>query len=296
MIFEKKIKNLLFFFFCFLGSFSSVAAEEPLLKSLSPGLNEIQIEHGGYSRRLLVTAPKSFQSSSRYATLFCFHGAGGKANGQSLRWARYADSRRLLVVSCEAIQPMAKWNFKDQFHNVDHDDVGFVTSVIESLVAAEITDPRMIYATGHSSGGLFCYRLAKQTDLFAALAPMSCGMAKGDHVPEEGTRRVSIMQVIGDQDKSFHGSSNEKVTMYSADERINIWRIFNQCDARPTVNQPFEKITVRTFSNTNSIEVALVTVAGEGHHIQRDLRDKTDSIVLNFLMKHRRHTTQSLAK
>ena len=34
---------------------------------------------------------------------------------------------------------------------------------------------------------------------------MSCGMAKGDHVPEEGTRR-SIMQVIGDQDKSFHGS------------------------------------------------------------------------------------------
>jgi len=290
-IFEKKIKNLLFFFFCFLGSFSSVAAEEPLLKSLSPGLNEIQIEHGGYSRRLLVTAPKSFQSSSRYATLFCFHGAGGKANGQSLRWARYADSRRLLVVSCEAIQPMAKWNFKDQFHGVDHDDVGLVTDVIQALVTTGISDSQMIYATGHSSGGLFCYRLAKQTNLFAALAPMSCGMAKGDHTPDIGTRPVSILQVIGDKDKSFHGSSNEKVAMYSADGRIQIWQIFNQCDARPTINRPFDNITVRTYGNSNDIEVALVTVTGEGHHIRHDLRDKTDSIALNFLMRHRRNST-----
>ncbi|HIE83734.1 MAG TPA: hypothetical protein EYQ00_07775, partial [Dehalococcoidia bacterium] len=239
------MRILLVVLFCVLGSFSFIDAQDLPIISLSPGLNEIQIEHAGHSRRLLITAPKSFESGTRYATLFCFHGAGGKADGQSMRWGRHADSRRLLVVSCEAVQPMAKWNFKDQFHGVDHDDVGLVTSVIQSLVAAGTSDPQMIYATGHSSGGLFCYRLAKQTDLFVALAPMSCGMAKGDHTPQEGTRRVSIMQVIGDQDKSFHGSSNEKVTMYSADERINIWRIFNQCDARPTVNQPFEKITVR---------------------------------------------------
>ena len=69
--------------------------------------------------------------------------------------------------------------------------------------------------------------------------------------------------------------------MYSADERINIWRIFNQCDARPTVNQPFEKITVRTFSNTNSIEVALVTVAGEA--ITYNETCETKQIVLHSI-------------
>ena len=289
MISGERMKIALLVFVSILGSFSFIEAQELSLDALAPGLNEIQIKHHGHSRRLLITAPTSFESGSRYATLLCFHGAGGKADGQSIRWRRHADSRNLLVVSCEAIQPMAKWNFKDQFHDIDHDDVGFVTGVIEALVAARVTDPQTIYATGHSSGGLFCYRLAKQTDLFAALAPMSCGMAKGDHTPEEETQPVSIFQVIGDQDKSFHGSSNPKVTMYSADERINIWRMFNQCDAQPTINQPFEKITLRTYVNAHDIEVVLCTVAGEGHHIRHDLRDKADRIALDFLMNHRRN-------
>lgn len=283
------MKITLLVFVSILGSYSLIAAQELSLDSLSPGLNKIQIKHHGHSRRLLITAPTSFESGTRYATLLCFHGAGGKADGQSIRWGRHADSRRLLVVSCGAVQPMAKWNFKDHFHDIDHDDVGFVTDVIEALVAARVTDPHTVYATGHSSGGLFCYRLAKQTDLFAALAPMSCGMAKEDHTPEEGTQPVSIFQVIGDQDKSFNGSSNPKVTMYSADERINIWRMFNQCDAQPTINQPFEKITLRTYGNAHDIEVVLCTVAGEGHHIRHELRDKTDLIALNFLMNHSRN-------
>ena len=289
MISGERMKIALLAFISILGSFSFLAAQELSLDTLSPGLNEIRIKHHGHSRRLLITTPNSFESDTCYATLLCFHGAGGKADGQSIRGGHHADSRKLLVVSCEAIQPMAKWNFKDQFHNIDHDDVGFVTGVIEALVAARVTDPQTIYATGHSSGGLFCYRLAKQTDLFAALAPMSCGMAKGDHTPENGTRPVSIFQVIGDQDKSFHGSSNPKVTMYSADERIHIWRMFNQCDAQPTINQPFKKITLRTYVNANDIQVVLCTVTGEGHHIRHDLRDKTDLIALNFLMNHRRN-------
>ena len=289
MISGERMKIIILFFASILGSFSFIAAQDSPFDSLSPGFNEIQIEHAGHIRRLLITAPKSFEAGTRYATLFCFHGAGGKADGQSMRWSRHADSRKLLVASCEAVQPMAKWNFKDQFHDIDHDDVGFVTGVIEALVAARVTDPQTIYATGHSSGGLFCYRLAKQTNLFAALAPMSCGMAKGDHTPEEGTQPVSIFQVIGDQDKSFHGSSNPKVTMYSADERINIWQIFNQCDAQPTINRPFDNITVRTYVNANGIEVVLCTVAGEGHHIQHELRDKADRIALDFLMNHRRN-------
>ena len=118
----EKIRILLVILFCVLGSFSFIDAQDLPIDSLSPGLNEIHIDHAGHSRRLLITAPKSFESGTRYATLFCFHGAGGKADGQSMRWGRHADSRRLLVVSCEAVQPMAKWNFKDQFHGVDHDD------------------------------------------------------------------------------------------------------------------------------------------------------------------------------
>jgi poly(3-hydroxybutyrate) depolymerase len=258
------------------------------LTSLSPGTNEVQFKHDGQSRRLIITTPKTFDRQRLHQVLFCFHGAGGKADGQSTRWSPYADRRGLIVISAEAVRPLAKWNFKDKFHDEEHDDVGFVSKVVDVLIANKIADPKAIYATGHSSGGLFCYRLAKETSLFAALSPMSCGMAKDAHDPVEKTRPVSIMQVIGDQDKSFNGSSNPKVTMYPAAKRIDVWRTFNQCGPEPVVVSKGKEVVVSTYANQSGIEVAFCKVKGQGHHITRDLRDTADSLALEFLLKHKR--------
>jgi len=272
----------------------AILAVEPVgaltteLTLLSPGRNEVQVEHEGRSRRLIITTPKTFGRQDPYPVLFCFHGAGGKAEGQSRRWSPHVDKRGLIVISAEAVQPLSKWNFKDKFHAEEHDDVGFVSKVVEVLIANKIVDPKAVYATGHSSGGLFCYRLAKELPLFAALSPMSCGMAKGAHDPGDRTQAVSIMQVIGDQDKSFNGSSNPKVTMYSASKRIDIWRTFNQCRPDPVVVNKGDEIVVYTYASRSGIEVAYCKVKGQGHHIRRDLRDSADSLALDFLLKHKR--------
>ena len=69
-------------------------------------------------------------------------------------------------------------------------------------------------------------------------------MAKNAHDPREKTKPVSIMQVIGDKDKSLNGSTNPKVTMYSADERIEIWRKFNRCGRDPVVVEQGDEIVV----------------------------------------------------
>ena len=256
--------------------------------SLSPGTNEVQFKHDGRSRRLIITTPKTFDGQGPHPVLFCFHGAGGKADHQSKRWSSHADKRGLIVISAEALRPLAKWNFKDKFHDEEHDDVGFVSKVVEVLIANRIADPKAIYATGHSSGGLFCYRLARETTLFAALSPMSCGMAKGAHDPDEKTKPVSIMQVIGDKDKSFNGSSNPKVTMYSAAKRIDVWRTFNQCRLEPVVVNKGEALVVTTYTNQSGLEVTFCKVKGEGHHIRRDLRDVADSLAIDFLLKHKK--------
>ncbi|MDE0730458.1 MAG: hypothetical protein OSB36_05970 [Longimicrobiales bacterium] len=258
------------------------------LPSLSPGRNEVRVKHESQSRRLVITTPKTFGRLGPYPVLFCFHGAGGKAEGQSRRWSPHADKRDLIVISAEAVQPLAKWNFKDKFHAEEHDDVGFVSKVVEVLIANKIVDPKAVYATGHSSGGLFCYRLAKELALFAALSPMSCGMVKGAHDPGDKTRAISIMQVIGDQDKSFNGSSNPGVTMYSASKRIDIWRTFNQCRPDPVVVNKGDEMVVYTYANKSGLEVAFCKVKGQGHHIRRDLRETADSLALDFLLKHKR--------
>lgn len=262
------------------------------LSSLARGANEVQFSHNGRERRLIITTPMTFDHNQLYPVLFCFHGAGGKADGQSRRWSPQADKRGLVVISAEAVQPLAKWNFKDRFHQEEYDDVGFVSKVIDSLITNKIADPATIYATGHSSGGLFCYRLATETSLFAALSPMSCGMAKGAHDPTTKTEPVSIMQVIGDQDKSFNGSSNPKVTMYSADKRIDVWRKFNQCKPKPIVEKQGDKLSVSTYTNPSGIEVGICKVKGEGHHIRTDLRDTADSLAIEFLLKHKKRKSR----
>lgn len=258
------------------------------LTSLSPGMNESQFKHDGRSRRLIITTPKTFAGQGPYPVLFCFHGAGGKADGPSKRWSPHADKRGLIVISAETVQPLAKWNFRDKFHAEEHDDVGFVSKVVEVLIANKIVDPKAIYATGHSSGGLFCYRLAKEIAPFAPLSPMSCDMVKGAHDPGEKTKPVSIMQVIGDQDKIFNGSSNPKVTIYSAAKRIDVWRTFNRCRPDPVVVNKGEDVVVHTYVNQSGIEVAFCKVKGQGHFIRRDLRDSADSVALDFLLRHKR--------
>ena len=275
----------------FVGTLSILHPLETLacdLTSLSPGKNEVQIEHDGQSRRLIVTTPETFSRQGTYPILFCFHGAGGKANGPSNRWSPHADKHGLIVISAEAVQPLAKWNFMDGHHYQDYDDVGFISKVVEILIAHKIADDKAVFATGHSSGGLFSYRLAKETDLFAAVSPMSCGMAKGAHDPDEKTKPISIMQVIGDKDKSFNGSTNPKVTMYSADERIEIWRKFNRCGPDPVVVKKGDEVVVYTYASQSGLEVALCKIKDQKHLIRRDLRDRADSIAIDFLFKHKR--------
>ena len=272
---------------------SSVTAQGPDWNALSPEtlhseLNEIQVKYGGELRRLVVVAPKAFDKAKSYPILLCFHGAGGDADKQIARWRRHVESRNLILVGVDAVQSLKKWNFKEDFHGVNHDDVGLIREVIKALISNGLADAKAIYATGHSSGGLFCYRLAKESSLFAAVCPMSCGMAKGAHDPDKSTAPVHLMQVIGDRDKSYLGTTNPKVTMYSAEQRIAVWRAFNECKSQPVMKAHGKEIKVQTYTNSDGIELAICEAKDQGHHLRLDLRNAADAIALDFMLKHRK--------
>ena len=78
------------------------------LESLSQGTNEIYIEHEAQSRRFIVTTPKTYDKDATYPILFCFHGAGGKADGPSQRFSPHVDKLGFILISAEAVRPMAK--------------------------------------------------------------------------------------------------------------------------------------------------------------------------------------------
>lgn len=282
--------RLFYLILSFLGitlvSQASPSADTSDIKALRPGLNEIGFPHDGQLRRILIMTPLAYDRERSYPVLFAFHGAGGTAENQAVRWSPYVNTHDFILISPEAVQPMAKWNFKDGFHQEDHDDVGFVHEMVKTLLENRTAEPRRLYAAGHSSGGLFCYRLAKESPVFAAIVPMSCGMAKEAHEPDEDTHPVSLMQVIGDEDQSFHGSTNSKITMYSAAERIELWRSFLQCDPTPETLEHGEHVAVHTYHNEKGFELVICLVKGEGHHLRWDLLNATNALALKFLFKH----------
>ena len=109
-------------------------------------------------------------------------------------------------------------------------------------------------------------------------------------VPSSGScASLAMPQLIGDKDKSYVGSTNPKITMYSAAERIEIWRWFNQCDPEPVVVEHGDEIVVDTYACSSGLEVALCRVKNQEHHLRRDLRDRTDSIAIEFLLMHRKN-------
>ena len=77
--------------------------------------------------------------------------------------------------------------------------------------------------------------------------------------------------------------------MYSAVERIEIWRKFNDCSTDPVITKNGEEIEVSTYTNELGIEVVYCKVFGEGHHVKKDLRNKADSLVLDYFLRHKKN-------
>ena len=69
-------------------------------------------------------------------------------DGQSERWSPQADRHGFVVICPEAIRPLAKWNFKDNFHAQEYDDVGFIVKVVEVLIENRIADEKPFLRRG----------------------------------------------------------------------------------------------------------------------------------------------------
>jgi poly(3-hydroxybutyrate) depolymerase len=268
----------------------------PILRSdddlkLRPGNNLLKINFQGVVRELFVELPADIQKGERYPVVFGFHGDGGPKEAYNRRLSPHVKKHKIIGISIQGTPKRvgsgaSSWDHHDG-SDVDTDDIGFVQYLVDYLNNTELVDLKRVYATGGSSGGLFCYRLAKETKLFAAIGPTKCGMIKGSHEPDANTEHLSVMQVIGNEDKSFNGSS-KRLTMYSAEQRIEIWRTFLECNPRPSTNTTIKGMTITTYVNDKQQEVVYCMLHGVGHAIPRPIIPEMDSMLMAFFMRHKK--------
>ncbi len=232
----------------------------------------------GIERSYVIHVPSSYDGSQPVPLVMDFHGGGGNAKTQinTSNFEPLADQKEFIVVYPNGDgrigDKLLTWNGGTccGYAVKNHiDDVGFVRAVIADIEASYKIDPKRIYATGLSNGGIMSQRLAcDASDVFAAIGPVSGTLNDPECQPKEP---VSVIEFHGtaDQHIPYNGGIGDQslagVPFASVKDSIDFWLKFDQCPTTPKT-ETFADIQHDAYSNcAGGTAVELYTVIGGGH-------------------------------
>lgn len=256
---------------------------EPAARRLSAGDHWRRVTVDGRQRSYLIHVPPGYAPEKPAPVVLVFHGLGMNARLMSrlTGMSRKADEAGFIAVypngtgvanlyltfNAGALSPeRAKQR---------PDDVRFVAALLDDLPRHVHVDPRRVYATGMSIGGMMCYRLAAEmSDRIAAIAPVAAAAAVSQPKP---SRPVPVMHFHGQVDAivpiSGPGDDTPSTVRFrSVEDSIRLWVELNECPSEAEVTELPDaandgtRVTRRVFGpGTGGAEVVLFVVEGGGH-------------------------------
>lgn len=245
------------------------------------GLTESHLSVDGDSRGYYFYEPESLKGKTK-PLVIVFH--GGQGNGikvaRQSAFTRVADRHGFAVAFPNS---MGYWNDGRATVGTDREDIDFVRSLIDHLVAEHHIDRSRVYATGVSNGGMFTLRLAcEMSNTFAAFAPVAGSFPVSYYPHCKPDRPVPIMMFNGTADhfiqwaggtilKGRHrGAGGEVIPV---PKTVEFWRHNNGCAADPKVTDlpDVDKddgttVQVLTYGQCRDGDtVKLVKIEGGGH-------------------------------
>ena len=266
--------NLMTTVFTLLLAAGALAAEP-----LRAGNQTRTLDVNGEPRTYLVHAPPRFNPQQPTPIVLILHGAGmtGPMMASYCGMNAKADQAGFVAVypSATGHAIVLAFNAGAVIGQQQPDDVKYLAAVLDELSGAMQVDPRRIYATGMSNGGMMCYRLASEmAGRIAAIAPVAGTMAEKLQPP---TRAVPILHIHGTNDRlvPIAGASmwTRKIMAFqSLTNTIDHWVKTNECPQQPTIEELPDRVADETRVSrqtygpgTDGSEVVLLTIEGGGH-------------------------------
>jgi len=250
---------------------------------------------GGRTRTYLVHSPKGYDGKTPLALVLVLHGAvQGATNVQRMSgMSAKADKEKFLVAypngtSRSGLAPT--WNAGAccgyaQTNNVD--DVGFLRALIDQLEHDYPVDPKRIFVTGISNGGMMSYRLACElADRIAAIAPVE-GAQDIDCRPS-GPVSVLIFHGTADILVPYNGGTTPfqigpKRTDTPVGSTVAFWVNQDGCSKTPRGEQTNQQ-RIDTYTGCkDATGVALYTIRG-GHHMWPGMRLSRNDVPATDIM------------
>jgi polyhydroxybutyrate depolymerase len=218
-------------------------------------------------RTYLVSYPEGV-SEDEYPVVFFFHGSGGTGEG----WLDNSDVSRLIdegkFIGIFPDGYDKRWNVSGE---TNADDVEFVSLIIGDLDGSGLFDVNKIYGVGISNGAGLVNRIAKETTLFKAIAPIISQQTVtiGETFP---SRAVSVFQVNGTEDDLIpvNGGSGVGDSIFmSAQASAENWALNFNCNMTPTIqNKTWGSLAVKQYTFGSCLDNQMVRysiVEGAGH-------------------------------
>ena len=199
----------------------------------------------GRERTYLLNLPPAYYDGAGFSLVIAMHGGGGEAIQfeSSSKLTEKANAAGFIVVYPEGVKStgllkVRTWNAGqccDYAVDNNIDDVNFISKLIDELTSKYKINPRKVFATGHSNGGMMSYRLACElSGKIAAIAPNACTMVVTR--PCQASRSVPVLHMHSERDKNIpyqggygDGPGTTNLVLPSLDSVFNVWSTLNTC-------------------------------------------------------------------
>ena len=170
--------------------------------------------HNGLTRTYSFYVPAIYDGSQAYPLVLNLHGYTSNGTEQSFygNFKPIADTAGFIVVHPEGT--IQTGTASTQFWNVGFfpsnvDDIGFLESLIDTISASYNIDATRIYSTGMSNGGFMSYKLACESNRFAAIASVTGSMTGQMQNNCSPIKPIPVMEIHGTADPTvpYNGQS-----------------------------------------------------------------------------------------
>jgi len=194
------------------------------------------IMHNGVERYYRLYVPEDYSGDDPVPLVFNLHGYGSQALEQEFYgdFRPIADTANFILVHPEGINDLGGNQFWNAFGVPGIDDVGFISSLIDTLSADYNIDEQCVYSTGMSNGGFMSFELACMlSNRIAAVASVTGTMAENRLAVCNPEFARPMMQIHGTQDATVPYNGNAEFA--SIPDVVNFWVETNNCNPTPVI-------------------------------------------------------------